>query len=124
MKALIVDDSRAIRLIMGKSLKGLGFDVAEAENGKVALDVLASSGPFDVAFFDWNMPEMDGFELLQNVRANARYGAMLVMMVTTETEIAQVTRALEAGANEYLMKPFTPDALADKLRLLGAMKAA
>lgn len=124
MKALIVDDSRAIRLLMGKNLRGLGFEVAEAEHGKAALTVLAASGPFDVAFFDWNMPEMDGFELLQNVRAESRYAAMRIMMVTTETEVSQVTRALEAGANEYLMKPFTPEALVDKLRLLGTLQAA
>jgi two-component system, chemotaxis family, chemotaxis protein CheY len=124
VKALIVDDSRAMRMIIGRTLKGLGFETAEADNGRTALTVLADKGAFDVAFLDWNMPEMDGFDLLQAIRANKALDGMRVMMVTTETEVTQMTRALEAGANEYLMKPFTPEAVAEKLQILGLARAA
>jgi len=124
MRAIVVDDSRAIRAILGRMLKEMGFEVLEAENGLVALSVLAESGPFDLALVDWNMPEMDGLQLVQTVRADRRYDAMRIMMVTTETEIDRIVKALEVGANEYLMKPFTPAAVAEKLALLGLMEAA
>ncbi len=123
MKALIVDDSKAMRMIIGKTLKALGFAIIEAGNGKEGLDAIAASGPFDLAMVDWNMPVMDGFEFVCNARSNPSNKAMRIMMVTTETEHTQVTRALEAGASEYLTKPFTPEAVAEKLAILG-LKAA
>ena len=70
---------------------------------------------------DWNMPEMDGFELLQTVRGDRTYDGMRIVMVTTETEMAHIARALEAGANEYIMKPFTRDVIREKLQLLGML---
>lgn len=119
MKALVVDDSKAIRSIIGKHLKALGFEVVEADSGIDALVALKKMGGADIALLDWNMPEMDGFEFLRRVRADAEFSELRVMMVTTESEMTQVARALEAGANEYLMKPFTKEALYEKLVLLG-----
>lgn len=123
MKALIVDDSRAMRMIIARTLKALGFEITEAANGREALDAIASKGPFDVALVDWNMPVMDGFEFVCTARTDPANKDMRIMMVTTETEMTQVTRALQAGASEYLMKPFPPEAIAEKLAILG-LKAA
>ena len=91
----------------------------EAGDGRQALDKLAAIEVPDLALVDWNMPEMNGLDLVRAVRAEPRYAPMRVMMVTTETEIAHVTQALESGADEYVMKPFTADAIRDKLALLG-----
>jgi two-component system chemotaxis response regulator CheY len=123
MKALIVDDSRAIRSMLARLLKARGIETAEAGNGKEALSVLGTAGGFDLGFFDWNMPEMDGFELLKAVRADVANTAMRVMMITTESELPRMSAALEAGANEYLMKPFTPESFFDKLVILGAVES-
>jgi two-component system chemotaxis response regulator CheY len=119
MKALVVDDSKAIRSIIGKHLKGLGFEVVEAESGVEALVQLKKMGGADIALLDWNMPEMDGFEFLRRVRTDPEFSELRVMMVTTESEMSQVAKALEAGTSEYLMKPFTKEALLEKLVLLG-----
>ena len=119
MKALVVDDSRAIRLILSQMLRELGFEVSEARHGREALQHLQMHPDTALALVDWNMPEMNGFDLLVAVRQDDRFRDLRLMMVTTETEMAQMVRALEAGANEYVMKPFTRDAIADKLRLLG-----
>ena len=119
MRALVIDDSKAMRTILGGMLKGMGFEVAEAIHGREALERLQESGPADLALVDWNMPEMNGFEFVQAVRARTDYDAMRLMMVTTETEVTQVMRALEAGANEYVMKPFTKDAIREKLEIMG-----
>jgi two-component system chemotaxis response regulator CheY len=119
MRALVVDDSRAVRAIVVRTLRELGFEIAEAGDGAQALAWLAANGPVDVALVDWNMPEVDGYELVCRVRADARYAGMRLMMVTSESEISQVERALAAGADEYLMKPFTKDAVLAKLQLLG-----
>ncbi len=74
-----------------------------------------------VVLVDWNMPEMNGLEFVKAIRADAKYGAVPLMMAADETETDQMFRALEAGANEYLMKPFTDEAIAGKLRLLGVL---
>lgn len=124
MRAIVVDDSRAVRSILGKMLKEIGFEVLEAEDGLVALEVLAASGPLDLALVDWNMPEMDGLQLIQAIRAKRAFDGMRIMMVTTETDLERIVRALEVGANEYLMKPFTPAAVVEKLALLGLTEAA
>jgi len=123
VKALIVDDSRAMRMIIGRTLKSLGFEITEAANGREALDAIAAKGPFEVALVDWNMPVMDGFEFVCTARTNPANKEMRIMMVTTETETTQVTRALDAGASEYLMKPFPPEAIAEKLVILGLRAA-
>ena len=122
MKALIVDDSRPIRRIVGEILKELGFETADACNGREALERLQSAPLPDVVLVDWNMPEMDGLEFIKAVRREARYSGLVVVMVTTETETDQMLRALTAGADEYLMKPFQKEGLVDKLRLVGVVK--
>ena len=119
MKALVVDDSRSMRAIISKQLRELGFSVEEAANGQEALAKLHANGATDLMLLDWNMPEMDGCDVLQLIRSEPKYAAMRVMMVTTESEMSQVAVALEAGANEYLMKPFDREALVEKLILLG-----
>jgi two-component system chemotaxis response regulator CheY len=123
MKALIIDDSRAMRLILARSLKALGYAITEAGNGQEGLDAVAASGPFTVAMVDWNMPVMDGLEFITKTRASAATRGMRIVMVTTETEYDQIDRALKAGADEYLMKPFPPEAVAEKLVLLGLRAA-
>ncbi|HUA60983.1 MAG TPA: response regulator [Verrucomicrobiae bacterium] len=121
-KALVVDDSRAVRMILSKTLRELGFEVLQAANGVEALDVMARNGEsVQLALVDWNMPEMNGIELVRRLRAQSRYDRLRLMMVTTETEIERITAALEAGANEYIMKPFSREVVEDKLRLLGVM---
>ena len=123
MNALVVDDSRAIRRILSGMLTDIGFAVAEASHGKEALAHLqanaASPSRPHLVLVDWNMPEMNGLELVQAVRRDDRFASIPLMMVTTETEMAQVLRALEAGAQEYVMKPFTKEVIEEKLRVLG-----
>lgn len=119
MEALVIDDSRAMRLILGKMLRELGMDVAEAENGRVALDLIAARLDPDLVLVDWNMPEMTGIEFLRIVRSDPYSSAARILMITTETDLPQVVRALESGADEYLMKPFTREAVVAKLQLLG-----
>jgi two-component system chemotaxis response regulator CheY len=119
MRALVVDDSSAMRAILRMTLKRQGFEVLEAKHGQDALSVLAEADHIDLILIDWNMPVMDGFALLQQVRREPEYDGTQIMMVTTETSLAQMSNALLEGANEYIMKPFTPDIVADKLRLLG-----
>ena len=119
MHSLVIDDSRAMRLILGRMLRELGFDVAEASNGREGLERLTAGQPPDLVLVDWNMPEMSGLEFLEAMRRPPYASPAKVLMATTETEIAQVVRALGAGADEYLMKPFTGESLLDKLHLLG-----
>lgn len=123
MRALIIDDSRAMRGILSKILGELGFDTFQASDGMQALERLRESVQFNLALVDWNMPQMSGYEFVQKVRADEAFDDLVLVMVTTETEMAQVVKALEAGANEYIMKPFTKDVLADKLDLLGLLDA-
>src|SRR5258705_4406674 len=119
MRALVVDDSRSMRTIILKQLKELGFEVYEAENGQEALSRLHEVKNIHLVLLDWNMPEMDGLEVLSLIRAEPEYKEVRVMMVTTESEMSRVATALEAGAGEYLMKPLDRDALLAKLILLG-----
>ena len=122
-KAVVIDDSRAVRMILSKMLAEMGFDVCQAGNGKEALAVVAqlSEAP-SLVLVDWNMPEMNGLEFVKQFRTNSCFSATPLVMVTTETEVGQVSHALDAGANEYIMKPFTKDVIADKLRLIGAIQ--
>ncbi len=120
MNALVIDDSKAMRRIIQTTLKGLGFDVVQAENGARGLELLSEAGgAFDLCMVDWNMPELNGFEFVQRVRENSSFDQVKLIMCTTETEFDQMLKALDAGANEYLMKPFTKEALLDKLGLVG-----
>ena len=121
-KAMIIDDSRAMRRILGETVRELGFEVSEASNGRDALAKLDNMGPpVRLMLVDWNMPEMNGLEFITQLRQDERFQGSLIVMVTTETAIDQMVNALEAGANEYVMKPFTKEIIQDKLRLLGLL---
>ncbi len=124
MRALVVDDSSAMRAFLKMILKSAGFTVAEARNGREALRALEATGEPDLILLDWNMPEMDGFSMLRTMRADDRWKHVKVMMVTTETEMAEMSRALGAGADEYVMKPFTREVILEKLEILGVMTQA
>ena len=119
MHALVVDDSSTMRMILREFLKKLGFEVAEAGNGQEALDCLKGTAKVDLVLVDWNMPVMDGVSFVRAVRADPSYADLPLMMVTTNAELSQVATALEAGANEYIMKPFTRQMIQEKLELLG-----
>jgi two-component system, chemotaxis family, chemotaxis protein CheY len=122
-KAMVVDDSRAMRLLLSRALAESGFSVIQASDGKEGLDTLRRErDAIRLVLVDWNMPNMNGLEFVTNVRADRDFSSVRLMMVTTETEIEQMARALEAGADEYIMKPFTPEAIHDKLRLLGVLE--
>ena len=125
MRAMIVDDSRAMRTMLRKILKENGFVIAaEAGNGREALDHLqgmTEASSIDLVLLDWNMPVMNGYELLCEVRKQPKWNEIRVMMVTTETEASQILRALDAGADEYLIKPFVKEALRDKLNVMGLL---
>jgi two-component system chemotaxis response regulator CheY len=123
MLALVVDDSRAMRAILTRLLDGLGFGVAQAADGAEALKVLDEGVHPDVILVDWNMPVMDGLSLIKAVRARENLRDVSLMMVTTESEQAQIVRALAAGAHEYVIKPFTDEVIAEKLALLGLVPA-
>ena len=118
MRALVIDDSRAVRLVIGGFLREMQIEVAEAANGEEGLCRLRELPDVQLVLVDWNMPVLDGLEFLRAVRADRAYDAVRVVMVTTETESEQVARALAAGANDYVMKPFTREVLAAKLALL------
>jgi len=119
MRALVVDDSRAMRRIVARILTDLGFEVVEAGDGQQGLDALADGALPQLACVDWNMPVMDGLTFITRVRAVPEWRDITLMMVTTESEHAQIVRALAAGAHEYLIKPFTAQAMSEKLELLG-----
>jgi len=119
MKALVIDDSRAMRSILSGILASLDFEVEEAADGPQALDMLNGETTFDIALVDWNLPGMSGLEIVTEVRRNPALAATRLLMVTTETEFQRVTQALQAGADEYIMKPFNRDMLLDKLVILG-----
>jgi len=119
VRALIIDDSKAMRSILSRMLRGLGFEVLEAGNGREGLQRLEENSKVDLALVDWNMPEMNGLEFVRTVRAEQSYDGVLLMMVTTETEMGNVVKALAAGANEYVMKPFTQEVILEKLQIFG-----
>jgi two-component system, chemotaxis family, chemotaxis protein CheY len=122
MRAMIIDDSRAMRSMLRNFLSTLGIEVvAEAGNGREALEVFEKSLPLDVALIDWNMPEMNGFEFLKIVRQNPAHARVRMMMVTTEAEASNILAALDAGADEYMIKPFSRDGFREKLALMGLL---
>ena len=121
MRALVIDDSRAMRRIVGGILEDFGYGTRQAGHGREALDVLEEGYLPDLACVDWNMPVMDGLQFVSAVRSNPAWRSVTLMMVTTESEHGQIVRALAAGAHEYMIKPFTADAMRDKLALLGLL---
>jgi len=121
MKALIIDDSRAMRMLLRRVVKGLGFEVLEAGNGQEALDVIAAGEMPDVALIDWNMPVMNGLEFLQELRAEFGPDKPPVVFCTTETEMASIELAITNGAQEYIMKPFDEEILIGKFEQVGLL---
>src|SRR4051794_20004736 len=119
MNALVVDDSRAMRMIVSRIVHALGFTVTEAADGQEAIERLESGESFDLALVDWNMPRMTGLEVVKRVRANPQWNELRLVMVTTESERDAIMQAISYGADEYVIKPFTPDALIEKLDLIG-----
>lgn len=119
MQALVIDDSKAMRMILGRMLRDIGFDVADAADGSLGLEALAAGLDPDLVLVDWHMPVMTGIEFVVAVRQAPFDYTGLVMLVTTETEADQIAQALDAGADEYLMKPFDRDGIVSKLHLLG-----
>ncbi|MFM7072786.1 MAG: response regulator [Planctomycetota bacterium] len=122
MEALVIDDSRAVRMLIGKILRDLGFHVSEAGNGREGLEKLRGNPEIRLVLVDWNMPVMDGLQFIEEVRRHRGWDPVRIVMVTTETESERVERAISAGANEYVMKPFTPEVLVAKLSLLEAFE--
>lgn len=115
IRILIVDDFSTMRRIIRNILKQLGFEnVEEAENGADAYEKLEAE-KFDFIITDWNMPVMDGLGLLKKVRTNPAMKNMPVLMVTAEAEKDKVVAAIQAGVNNYIVKPFTADVLQEKM---------
>jgi two-component system, chemotaxis family, chemotaxis protein CheY len=123
MRALVIDDSRAIRAIIGGILREMGMVVIDAGNGREGIEQLQRHPEVELVLVDWNMPVMNGLDFIRTIRAQRAYDALRILMVTTECEHGQVLRALDAGANEYVMKPFTKEVLVAKLSLLDVFGA-
>jgi two-component system chemotaxis response regulator CheY len=119
MKALVVDDSGSMRNIVKSSISKLGIfdEIYEAENGLEALKKLEEKGHIDLVLLDWYMPVMEGYDCLLQIRQNSNWEDIKVMMVTTENQQENIIRAVIAGANEYLMKPFTEEMIQEKVRM-------
>ncbi len=116
MKLLVVDDSSTMRRIIKNTLSRLGYeDVLEGEDGLQGWTVLNENPDISMLITDWNMPEMNGLELVKKVRSDTRFSDLPIIMVTTEGGKAEVITALKAGVNNYIVKPFTPQVLKEKL---------
>ena len=120
MNAMVVDDSRAMRMILTRLLTSQGFEVRQAATGNEGLALLRELNyRISLILVDWNMPGISGLDFVRHIRSDPASSSIALIMVTTETAVAHMVEALDAGANEYIMKPFTPEILTDKLRLLG-----
>lgn len=115
MKILVVDDMSSMRRIIKNTLKQLGYpNTDEAEDGDQALDKVRSA-PFDLVVSDWNMPNMNGLDLLKAIRQDPKLSALPVLMVTTEAEMENILEAIRSGVNSYILKPFTPETMKEKI---------
>lgn len=123
MRALVVEDSSTIRKILCQYLRKMDIEVVEAIDGRDALERLKEMAPPDLVLVDWNMPVMSGIDFIRAVRELHVYDPLPLIMVTTNSETEYLGAAMEAGANEYIQKPCTLDALREKLDLLGLIKA-
>jgi two-component system chemotaxis response regulator CheY len=121
VQTLIVDDSRAARAMVKRMLDQLGIESSQAEHGEEALRRLRDGEAYDALLVDWNMPIMDGLELVRALRAEKRFADLAVLMISSESDPRNIARALMAGADEYLVKPIDTGMLADKLRALGLL---
>lgn len=119
MIALVVDDSRSIRAFLRRMLSTIGFEVVLAEDGLQALERLRENWPVDLTLVDWNMPKMDGLEFVTEVRKSKQYAAMKIFMATSEVDMERIQQALDAGADDYVMKPFNEDVLIARLQMAG-----
>ena len=117
---LIVDDSRVIRKVAQRIFQALEFETREAEDGQVALDSCKARMP-DAVLLDWNMPVMDGITFLGELRTLEGGTHPKIIFCTTENEVAQITRAIQAGADEYIMKPFDRQIIVSKLQEVGLL---
>ena len=117
---LVVDDSSVIRKVARRILEGLEFEISEAEDGEEALAACQRQLP-DAVLLDWNMPKMDGYEFLRNLRRLPDGDRPKVVFCTTENDVAHIARALHAGANEYIMKPFDKDIVEAKFQEVGLL---
>jgi two-component system chemotaxis response regulator CheY len=119
VRTLVIEDSRAMRSILAGILGEVGFEVTLAADAEEALALLDKDRYFELALVDWNLPAMSGLDLVKAIRERPTHNDIRLMMVTTETELVRVQEALEAGADEYIMKPFDKEMLLEKLVLLG-----
>ncbi len=117
-KCLIVDDSGVVRKISRKIVESLGFEAIEAENGKHALEITETTTPY-LILLDWNMPVMNGLEFLKAYHEKQKQNNVKIIFVTTENDVVKIMTAIEAGANEYIMKPFDEEILKTKLTQMG-----
>ena len=124
MRALVVDDSKPIRSIVARVLRDLRFECAEAANGAEALELLASGGRPDLVTVNWHMPVMDGIELIKRLRGSRAHRDLRLLMISTESDRGRIEEALAAGADDFVSKPFTAEALVRKLVGLGICTAA
>lgn len=115
---LIVDDSRVVRKVAGRIVSGLGFEVIEAQNGQDALSICIEEMP-DALIIDWNMPVMSGIELLEKIRKMDNGDHPKIIFCTTESDVSYIQRAIHAGANEYIMKPFDSEIIDTKFMQIG-----
>jgi two-component system chemotaxis response regulator CheY len=120
-KILLVDDSRAVRLVGRRLVTAMGFEVLEAEDGQQALDVSREHQDIDVVLLDWNMPVMDGLTFLKALREDTRERQPVVVMCTDALSMSRIVETMQAGANEYIMKPFTEDIVREKLQETGVL---
>ncbi len=123
MRALVIDDCRTTRKILMRMLNKMGFETVEAADGREGLDRLREMGASDLVLVDWNMPVMDGFDFVRAVRAEREYDSVPLVMVSTHNDMESIAQALEAGATEFIMKPFTEDVIREKLALVGTLEA-
>jgi two-component system, chemotaxis family, chemotaxis protein CheY len=119
MRALVLDDSKTMRMILRRILSEIGFEVIEAGNGREGLNQLRKMDAPDLVTVDWDMPEMDGISFIRAVREQPGFRSTPVVMITANNDLEQVSTALDAGANEYIMKPFLEETVREKLQLLG-----
>lgn len=122
MKALVVDDSKMVRLVQQRALEALGWEVVQAGNGEEGLAALEAAGVVDLILADWQMPVMDGLAMVKAIRANDQYQKTVIIMVSSNAVLESIQEALDAGANDFVMKPFSVEVL--KERVSGAVPHA
>lgn len=123
MKVLVIDDSSTMRIIISRSLKELGHEIVQAADGKLGLEAAVANDGLGVIFVDWNMPEMNGYEFVVAARAVEKLKTVPIIMATTENERENIQKAIAAGANEFILKPFTKEAVQEKLAQILVGKA-